>query len=141
MEPMFRKKDQEDANAITPRGTKGDEMVEEAIRERIIEREIVRRRIGLGTDDNDVLRVLRYTQFAVSRRERGYETHLSQVLSTKGYAIEPERSGKSGGFNVVLGENDIAVEVKIVKDINVLNSFHTTYDEESGVPPGFLSDI
>jgi hypothetical protein len=69
-EPIFRKEDQEDVNAIPPRGTKGDEMVEEAIRERIIEREIVRRRIGVGTDDNDVLRVLRDTRFAVSRRER-----------------------------------------------------------------------
>jgi hypothetical protein len=44
-EPIFRKEDQEDVNVYTPRGTKGDEMVEEAIRERIIEREIVRRRI------------------------------------------------------------------------------------------------
>jgi len=122
--PVTRREDREVEviKAISPRGARSEEIVEEIVREKIIEREIVRRRIGLGTDDSNVLKMLRYARFVGSRRERGYETQLSQMLSTKGYPIEPERSRKDGGFNIVLGENDIAIEVKTVKDVNVLNS-------------------
>jgi len=94
---------------------------EERIRERITEREITRRRVTAEIDEKKILEAIKSIPFARSEKEKGYETQLYQWLSAKGYPVEHESLRRGARFDLVLGEDDVAVELKVVKNASVFD--------------------
>ena len=89
---------------------------EERIRERITEREITRRRISEEhISVRGVLKAIRDVPFIKSKKEKGYEKQLYQYLFAKNYTVLHESSRRGARFDLVLGNNEVAVELKIIK--------------------------
>jgi hypothetical protein len=99
---------------------RGIRIIEEVIKERVTKREIIRRRVTLGISDYEVLKALKSAPFVGPPDEIGYEAQLSRWLSVRGYPFERERPRKDARFDLVLGENEIAVELKTVRNAIVL---------------------
>jgi hypothetical protein len=97
------------------------EIVEEAVRERIIEREIVRRRTVLPAGDTTLLKALKTAPLARAKRETDYEHQLRGWLAQKGIPVKHGKSEGQGRFDLVLGEKDVAVELKKVKSPRAFN--------------------
>lgn len=95
---------------------------EERIKERITEREIVRRRVKVEIDEKKILRAIKSISFTRAKREREYETQLYQYLQAKDYPVEHERSRRGARFDLVLGENEIAIEIKIIRNASVFDA-------------------
>jgi hypothetical protein len=96
-------------------------IVEEAVTERIIERKIVRRRAVLPAGDNTLLRALKSAPLARAKRETDYEYQLHDWLAQKGIPVKHGKSERRGRFDLVLGEKDVAVELKKVKSPRAFN--------------------
>jgi len=62
-----------------------------------------------------VLKAVRGISFIQSKREKGYEKQLYQWLSAKNYSVVHESLRRGARFDLVLGDDEIAVELKIIK--------------------------
>jgi hypothetical protein len=98
-----------------------ESIVEESVRERIIEREIVRRRAVLSVGDSTLLKALKLAPLAKAKRETDYESQLHDWLTHKGIPVKHGKSERRGRFDLVLGEKDVAVELKKVKSSRAFN--------------------
>lgn len=96
-------------------------MIQEEIRERIIEREIIRRQISIGISDEKLLKELRYAPLVSAKKETDYESQLSEWLSKRGIPIERAKPRKRDKFDLVLGKNDVAVELKKVRTVRAFD--------------------
>jgi len=67
-------------------------------------------------DEKAVLDEIRLVQFVREKKERGYEIQLFQILRHAKYKVDHERLHKGARFDLVLGEDEIAIELKIIKD-------------------------
>lgn len=98
---------------------------EEKIKERITEREITRRKV---TEERisfrGVLGTIKKTQFIKAKKERGYENQLYQFLRAKKYPVVHERLRTGARFDLVLGEDEVAIELKIIKSSGQFNSLY-----------------
>lgn len=89
---------------------------EERIKERITEREITRRKVTVGHISlRGVLKAIRNISFIPSKREKGYEKQLYQWLRAKKYSVVHESLRRGARFDLVLGDDEIAVELKIIR--------------------------
>jgi hypothetical protein len=95
---------------------------EEHIRERITEREITRRRVTAEINDKKLLEEIKAIPFTRSEKEKGYEIQLYQWLSAKGYPVEHESTRRGARFDLVLGEDDVAIELKVVRSASIFDS-------------------
>jgi hypothetical protein len=95
---------------------------EEHIRERITEREITRRRVTAEINDKKLLEEIKAIPFTRSEKEKGYEIQLYQWLSAKGYPVEHESMRRGARFDLVLGEDDVAIELKVVRSASIFDS-------------------
>jgi len=88
---------------------------EERIKEKVTEGKITRERISM----EEVVGAINSVQFIRQPKERGYETQLYQALVSRGYPTVHERERRGARFDLVLGKDEIAVELKIVKSASV----------------------
>lgn len=91
--------------------------------ERITEREITRRKVTVKRISlRGVSQTIKKTQFIKAKKERGYENQLYQWLRAKKYPVVHERLRTGARFDLVVGEDEIAVELKIIKSTSQFNS-------------------
>jgi len=89
---------------------------EERIKERITEREITRRKVTVERISfRSVLKAIRDISFIPSKKEKEYEKQLYQWLRAKKYSVVHESLRRGARFDLVLGDDEIAVELKIIR--------------------------
>ena len=89
---------------------------EERIKERITEREITRRKVTVEhISFRGVLKAIRDISFIPSKKEKAYEKQLYQWLRAKKYPVVHESLRRGARFDLVLGDDEIAVELKIIR--------------------------
>jgi len=94
-------------------------IIEETVKETIMERQIVRRMILLEAFDKEIVKTLKAFSPEAAKREREYEEQLSEMFKKRG--LIPEKAKKRGGFDFVFDENRIAVEMKVIRNQRTLN--------------------
>jgi hypothetical protein len=104
---------------ILPRAIPNErkKMIKEGrIKEKATERKITKiRGIEEHISLEQVLKTIKDISFISSKKERGYENQLYQFLSSKGFPIVHERLRRGARFDLVLGKDEIAVELKVIK--------------------------
>jgi len=89
---------------------------EEHIKEKIVEREITRRKITIEkVSVRKVFNAVKSIPFVSAKKERGYETQLYQWLVAKGFEVQHERLRRGARFDLVIGKDEIAVELKVIR--------------------------
>jgi|GEM_PF-3852876 rRNA maturation endonuclease Nob1 len=122
------KRETKDIKAKATTSKKKLSLEEEHIRERITEREIIRKRVTAEINDKKLLEEIKAISFTRSEKEKGYEIQLYQWLSGKGYPVEHESTRKGARFDLVLGKDDVAIELKVVRSTSVFDSLFGQVD-------------
>lgn len=92
------------------------EFQQEKIKEKIVEREITRTNITTEkVSFSKVVRTIESIDFIACEKEKDYENQLYQFLGAKGFEVCHEKSRKGARFDLVIGDDEIAVELKIIK--------------------------
>lgn len=89
---------------------------EEKIKEKIVEREITRR--SISTEKVSLAKVVSSIEsvtFIKGDKESEYEKQLYTYLDGRGFDVLHERSHKGARFDLVIGEDEIAIELKLIK--------------------------
>jgi len=94
--------------------------IEETVRERITERQIVRRMVLLEASDREIVKTLKAFSPSFAKREKEYEEQLSELFKKRGLTPE-EKAKKRGGFDFVFDESRIAVELKAIRSPRALD--------------------
>lgn len=95
---------------------------EEHIREKVTEREITKRRVTIERIDiEEVSQTIMSIPFARQRKESGYEAQLYTALYSLGYPVEYESQKRGARFDLVLGKDELAIELKVVKGASVFD--------------------
>lgn len=71
---------------------------------------------------NDIVRLIKSHPLVPRPKEKDYEAQLYSALTSKGYPVEYEGQRKGLRFDLIIGDDDIAVELKIVKNASVFNA-------------------
>jgi hypothetical protein len=71
-----------------------------------------------------VLNVIKSTPFVPQPKEKGYEAQLYAVLHSQGFPVEYESQRKGARFDLVVGRDEIAVELKVVKSSSVFDALY-----------------
>lgn len=74
-----------------------------------------------GLNIKKVLDVINTIQFIHYPKEKGYEMQLYQALQFAGLLFKHEGMRKGARFDLVLGKDEIAVELKVVKNASIFN--------------------
>ncbi len=92
------------------------EFQQEKIKEKIVEREITRTNIKTEkVSFEKVLRVVKSVSFISSDKEKEYENQLYQYIQATGYDVSHEKSRRGARFDLVVGDDEVAIELKIIK--------------------------
>lgn len=94
------------------------EFQQEKIKEKIeiVEREITRTNITIEkVSFPKVVSTIESIHFIACEKEKEYENQLYQFLGAKGFDVSHEKSRKGARFDLVIGDDEIAVELKIIK--------------------------
>lgn len=81
-----------------------------------------------GLNIKNVLDVTDAVQFVPSPKEKGYETQLYQAFHAKGLPVEYESQRRGARFDLVLGKDEIAVELKVVKNVSIFDALFGQID-------------
>lgn len=92
------------------------EFQQEKIKEKIVEREITRTNISTEKISfPQVVKTVNSIDFISSNKEREYENQLYQYLLARGFDVQHEKSRRGARFDLVIGNDEIAVELKVIK--------------------------
>jgi hypothetical protein len=89
---------------------------EEKIKEKIVEREITRK--SVTTEKVSLTKIVHSIEsipFIKGRDEREYENQLYAYLCAKDFDVQHEKAHKGARFDLVIGDDEIAIELKVVK--------------------------
>ena len=74
-----------------------------------------------GLNIKKVLDVINAIQFVPSPKEKGYEAQLYQAFCTKEIPVKYESQRRGARFDLVLGKDEIAVELKVVRNVSTFD--------------------
>ena len=96
---------------------------EEKIKEKTVEREITRRSITTEKVSlSKVVNAIESVPFIKANRELEYESQLYTYLSGKDIDVNHEKSRKGARFDLVIGDDEIAIELKIIRGSSQFDS-------------------
>jgi hypothetical protein len=68
-----------------------------------------------------VLDVINAVPFVPSTGENGYEAQLYAAFHTKGLPVEHESQRRGARFDLVLGKDEIAVELEVIRNVSIFD--------------------
>lgn len=68
------------------------------------------------TNLSKVVSAIEGMSFVRSEKEKDYETQVYQTLCAKGFDVEYEKARKGARFDLVVGNDEIAIEMKVIKN-------------------------